>query len=149
MMNPKVRASARLGCDTVLAYIDQSGKRIPDASDEAFLYEQLTSLTALVAFPSSTLPIDLASAVAAAAEAARVRIGSLFPRYCGFEIGEVVKVASIADAAIKARIEALCINEIGTASILLQPIRVDGKLAAPVQFPLHYARQGLASLSLV
>lgn len=113
-------------------------------SEEDRLYDHLSGLAALSAFPSSKLPLDLAVTLAAAADSAKERIAAILPRYCGFGIGDVVEVAAIASGANTARVEGVCINEGGTASIQLQPLAADGAAYAVVQFPLFYARTGLS-----
>jgi len=65
------------------------------------LYQHLSSLAALAAFPASELPLDLAVAVAAAAEAAREHIGTMLPRYCGLGLGESSKSPPCAAARIR------------------------------------------------
>jgi hypothetical protein len=66
------------------------------------------------------------------------------PLYWGFGIDDVVEVAAIASGANTARVEGICLNEGGTASILLQPLRADGAAHAPVHFQLIEARTGLS-----
>ena len=73
----------------------QVGMPPSHVSKDERLSHHLSSLAALAAFPSSNLPLDLAVAVAAAADAAKERIGAILPRYCAFGIGDVVEVAAI------------------------------------------------------
>lgn len=113
-------------------------------SEEDRLYEHLSGLAALCAFPSSMLPLDLAVTVAAAADTAKECIAAILPRYCGFGVGDVVEVAAMASGANTARVEGVCINEGGTASIQLQPLGADGAAQALLQFPLFYAKTGLS-----
>lgn len=111
-------------------------------SKDERLSDHLSSLAALAAFPSSNLPLDLAVAVAAAADAAKKRIGAILPRYCGFGIGDVVEVAAITGGENTVHVDGECLNERGTASILLQPIGACSELAAPLSCRCSTPRTG-------
>jgi len=113
-------------------------------SEAGRLYDQLTGLASLMAFPVAKLPPDLASVVGAATEAAEQRIRELLPQYCGFGLGEVVDVAEIQPGIGAGLVESVFINEGGSPSILLRAVSGDGTvLAQHMQFPLFYARTAL------
>lgn len=118
-------------------------------SEAEQLYNHLTGLASLAAFPVAKLPGDMAASLGAAARAAQERIGELLPRYCGFGLGEVVDVADKPAGVGAARVESIFINEAGSASILLRAVAADGTdLDQHLQFPLFYARCAMAPSDL-
>lgn len=113
-------------------------------SEAEQLYNHLTGLASLAAFPAAMLPLDIAATVAAAAQVAQERIGELLPRYCGFGLGEMVSTADKSASAGAARVKSLFINEAGSPSILLRAVGPNGiELDHHLQLPLFYARSAM------
>lgn len=111
------------------------------------LYNHLTGLASLAAFPVAKLPHDIAATLGTAARAAQERISELLPRYCGFGLGEVVDLANKPAGVGAARVESVFINEAGSASILLRAVDADRTdLDQQLQFPLFYARCAMAPI---